>query len=195
MSDPHKELSDFLAELQMESDRGLALIGAAHLDNQLLTLLQCFFNEGSSAEKLLLKGNAPLGTFSARVDACRALGFIDDFEYRELSLIRKVRNEFAHSGHGTSFSTELIVGLCANFKSHLPESVEFPPARYRYTNSVIASASRLFHRPSAAEKQRRQDKVWVDEGFMRWRNAEEEKPPEGQPVIVMTKTPTNKGAL
>jgi mannitol operon repressor len=94
------DLARFLEELQHESDRGLALVGGAVVDDKLRATLAAFFVECSAVAKLIDQGNAPLGAFSARADACLALGLIDDFEYSEINLVRKIRNEFAHGLHG-----------------------------------------------------------------------------------------------
>jgi mannitol operon repressor len=41
--------------------------------------------EGKSASKLIDGFNAPLGTFSARIEAAFAMGILDETEYRELN--------------------------------------------------------------------------------------------------------------
>jgi hypothetical protein len=187
--DDYKELSQFFAELQLESDRGMALVGAAHVDERLLQILQAFFCDEHAANRLLVEGNAPLGTFSARAEACLALGFIDAFEYAEIKLIRKIRNEFAHATHGTSFKTNRIEGLCSSLKSELPDGVNYPNmARARFINSTVSLASRLFHRPEGARKQKRNAKVWVKPEQIRWRGVDEELPPEGMSVITLCQT-------
>ena len=105
------ELNQFFVELQRESDRGLALVGPAHIDEKLLQVLTAFLCHEKASSRLLTEGNSPLGTFSSRTDACLALGFIDEFEYAEISLVRKIRNEFAHTTHGTTFKSPRIAGL------------------------------------------------------------------------------------
>lgn len=185
-SDDYKELNQFFAELQLESNRGLALVSAAHVDERLLQILQAFFCDEHAANRLLVEGNAPLGTFSARAAACLALGFIDEFEYAEIKLIRKIRNEFAHATHGTSFRTSKIEGLCSSLKSKLPDGVKYSNmARARFINSTVSLASRLFHRPEGARQEKRNAKVWVKPEQIRWRRIDEELPPEGEPVIAL----------
>ena len=77
------DLSRFLRELQTESDRGLALVGASVVDDKLgSTLASLFLVDCKATPKLIDGANAPLGTFSSRVDACLALGLVDQFEYR-----------------------------------------------------------------------------------------------------------------
>jgi hypothetical protein len=102
------DLSRFFRELQNESDRGLALVGASVIDDKLRSTLRSFLVDCKAASKLVEGGNAPVGTFSSRIDACLAMGLIEQFESEEITLIRKVRNEFAHGLHGTTFQTEPI---------------------------------------------------------------------------------------
>lgn len=134
-------------------------------------------------------GNAPLGTFSSKIEACYALGLIDEFEYQEIGLIRKIRNEFAHSKHGLSFQTEKIKGYCTSFKAELPQDANYPlnDSRFRFMNSVACIALRLYYRAAWVQKERREPKIWVTADASRWRSTEEELPPEGVPVMVMIK--------
>lgn len=188
--DHAEDLAKFVEELKRESDRGLPLVGAALIDEKLLETLQSFFVEGKSSKKLLTEGNAALGTFSSRVEACYALGLIDEFEYQEISLIRKVRNEFAHAKHGLSFQTEKIKGFCSSLKSDLPEGSGYPvnDPRFRFTNAIVCVVLRFYYRPAWVEKERRELKSWVTSDATMWRSVKDELPPEGMPVIVMAKS-------
>lgn len=123
------DLARFVRELQAETDRGLPLVGAALIDEKLHDTLESFLVKGKSAKKLLSEPYAPLGTFSSRIEACYSLGLIDGFEYREIGLIRKIRNEFAHARHGLSFQNEKITSLCASLESPLPEGSNHPVDR------------------------------------------------------------------
>jgi mannitol operon repressor len=188
-AEDQQDFSRFISELQQETDRGLALVGAALLDDKLANTLRSFFCEGKSAEALLKEGDAPLGTLSSRIELCFALGLIDEFEYQEINLIRKVRNEFAHSKHGTTFQTEKIRSLCSSLKSPLPEGAGYSTKdpRFRFTNSVVALTLRLYYRPEHVAKDRRIHQKWVPDDFTGWRSVDVEKPPEGVPVVVMIK--------
>lgn len=124
--------------------------GAAVLDDKLAATLRAFLVEGKAASQLFEGPNAPIGTFSARTDACFALALIDEDEHAEISLIRKVRNEFAHGLHGTTFQHERIAGYCSGLRSPLPEGADYPTSkpRLRFTNSVISLVTRLYYGPS-----------------------------------------------
>ena len=183
------DLAHFFSELQRETDRGLPLVAAALIDEKLFDALQSFLCLGKAAERLLSGPNAPLGTFSARIEACFALGLIDEFEYQEISLIRKIRNVFAHSKHGLSFGNDKVLGLCTSFKSDLPQGSDYPvnEARFRFMNATVCLVLRLYYRGAWVAQERRQPKVWVAPDQARWRSTTEEKPPAGVPVVAMAK--------
>lgn len=183
------DLASFFSELQRETDRGLPLVAAALIDEKLLDALQSFLCQGKASERLLSEPNAPLGVFSARIDACFALALIDEFEHQEISLIRKIRNVFAHSKHGVSFTNEKVVGLCASLKSNLPEGADHPTndARFRFINATVCLVLRLYYRGAWVAKERRQTKSWVDSDQSRWRSVTDEAPPAGVPVIAICK--------
>ena len=184
-----EDLAKFVEELKRETDRGLPLVAAALIDDKLLETLRAFFCDGPSATKLLDEGNAPLGTFSARAEACFALGLIDDYEYSEITLLRKVRNEFAHAKHGFSFQSPRVQGLCSTLRSNLPEGAGYPinDPRFRFTNAAVAIVLRLYHRPEWVAQERRTTKTWVPLSASEWRSFKDDPPPEGVPVIVMAK--------
>lgn len=182
-----EDLAAFVGELQRESDRGLALVACALIDERLAETLRLFFRETPSTAKLLEEGNAPLGTLSARAEACFALGLIDDYEHSEIALLRKIRNEFTHAKHGVSFATPRIKGLCSSLTSDQPDGASYPVTdpRFRFTNAAVALALRLYHRPDWVALERREAQVWVADDATKWRNVETQAPPRGQPVITI----------
>jgi hypothetical protein len=105
-------LAGFLSEFNRESDRGAALTAAAVLDDRLAEILAAFLADTSSAKELIGGFNAPLGSLAARAAAAHALGLIQDNEFKEITLIRKIRNEFGHSWQGVSLSTGRVADLC-----------------------------------------------------------------------------------
>lgn len=182
------DFSRFLGELQAESDRGLPLVAAALIDEKLCETLKGFFCEGKAADRLLVEGNAPLSSFSSRIDACYALGLIDDFEYLEIGLIRKIRNEFAHARHGLTFSDKLVESLAANFRTPMPEGLDPNAniARAHFTYAAVEMVLRLFYRGKWVAIERRQSRVWVTPEQVRWRWTDRDgPPPEGVAVVTI----------
>jgi DNA-binding MltR family transcriptional regulator len=102
-------------ELKHESDRGVVLVVAAFLDEQLEMLLtRHFIDDPKVAAELLSSGSGPLGTFSSRMKLAYCLDLIHPQQYKDLQTIRKLRNEFAHSHIRVSFESDRIRDLCAN---------------------------------------------------------------------------------
>lgn len=181
-----EDLAQFLQELRRESDRGLALVAAALIDDKLRDVLRSFFCESRTAAKLLDDANAPLGTFSARCEACYALGLIDDDEYFEIGLVRKVRNEFAHAKHGLSFDSPRVQGLCSSLRSPLPEGDGFTTevdSRIRFMNAAVTIVLRIYHRPEWVALERRKPKAWIKPEDLGWRSIKSDPPPEDVPFI------------
>lgn len=185
-----EDLANFVQELKLETDRGLPLVGTAFIDEKLKDTLEAFFISGKSSNRLLNEANAPLGTLSARLEACFALGLINDYEYAEINLLRKVRNEFAHAKHGISFKTEKIAGLCSTLASNLPEGDGFPISdpKFRYINAVVCIVLKLYHRPSWVVQEKRIAKNYGNENDGKWISMKEQRPPEGTPIITYVET-------
>lgn len=92
--------ADFLAvvaKFDGESDRGAVLVCSSYLEDLLKQLLRTNLKEGEGLRELFDGINPPLGSFSARIAACHAMGLIDERMRRDLHIVRKIRNEFAHN--------------------------------------------------------------------------------------------------
>jgi hypothetical protein len=99
-----EEFAQFLVEFSSESDRAAVVLGAAKLDLLLYQLLQRFLLPSPSTRDELLDAEGVLGTFSARINAAQRLGLITVSFARDLHLIRKIRNSFAHEITSSSLS-------------------------------------------------------------------------------------------
>lgn len=155
--------SGFLKEFQNETDRGAALVGAALLDKQLLDLLKSHLLKKKESSELLEGGTAPLGTFSARIKACYCIGLITDLEHKELQLIRKIRNEFAHHTHGLTFQAEKVAALCGQLHDRMPDAKEKNierTVRAKYIDAVIFTSMALWYRPQHAGKYKVGQREW-----------------------------------
>jgi hypothetical protein len=96
-------------QFRVESDRAAAIVSAAMLENALSALLRKRLIPASSPERSLLDGDrTALGTFASKIDAAFQLGLISRFLARDLHLIRKVRNDFAHDPLHLTFETPTV---------------------------------------------------------------------------------------
>jgi DNA-binding MltR family transcriptional regulator len=100
-ADMQSEASGVSKSLTSESDRGLALIAAAYFDATLRRMLLAHFEStGQKSGKLidpLFEGFGPLSSFSSKIGVCYAFNLIGYTLAKDLHLIRKIRNDFAHS--------------------------------------------------------------------------------------------------
>ena len=105
----------YLDLLGKESDRGKVLISTGFLEEQLKDVLLAYLLDKPQAADLVTGSYAPLGTFSARIAACYLLGLISEVEHHDLTLLRRIRNDFAHDIH-TSFETPGIIDRCKQLR-------------------------------------------------------------------------------
>lgn len=106
-----------LSELEAESDRGAGLIAVAWVDDALGHLLRQHFVDDDAADALLI-GDVPLATFSAKIKMAYALGCISKEMVDDLTLLRKVRNEFAHDRTDIKFTKPSIKDRCNSIKAN-----------------------------------------------------------------------------
>lgn len=155
----------YLDLLHKESDRGKVLISTGFIEEQLKDVLQAFMLKGKVATELLTSANAPLGTFSSRISACYALGLISDDEHNDLTLVRRIRNDFAHDIH-TTFETPNVVDRCRqlrlkahDYTSEKMGDVVVAPAG-QFTTAAISLIMNLTNRPHYVGLKRRTYGDW-----------------------------------
>ncbi len=101
-------LNELTRMLRSLDDRGLVLSLAAFAEDALGLLLREFMIPSEATKQLLEGFNAPLGTFSARIKACLALGLLTKDQYSDLEHLRKIRNEFAHHWREIGLSSHSV---------------------------------------------------------------------------------------
>lgn len=117
------------AEFAGASDRAAAIVAAAILDDALQDLLKCAMVGEALKESDVFRPGQQLGSFSTRVKLAHLLGLIDESEKRRLSLVARVRNDFAHLASDLSFATPSVADRCRELAPP-PELVpprEVPP--------------------------------------------------------------------
>lgn len=110
------EILKFKMELNKETDRGCALMAAAFLDENLKDMLKAKFIDDTDSFKTLFTGTGGMATFSSRIELSYLLGYISPQVRSHLNIIRRIRNDFAHSMEIISFETESISNRCRNLK-------------------------------------------------------------------------------
>jgi DNA-binding MltR family transcriptional regulator len=102
--DGHHWCDFFEREVQSESQRAMAILSVAILDEALTCLLRTTLLPCTSSTDPLFDGSyAPLGSFSTKIDFANRMGLITPDVSQSLHLVRRIRNEFAHNIASCSF--------------------------------------------------------------------------------------------
>ena len=107
--------------LSKESDRGVVLISASFLEEALEALIRARFSirhtKSKSSINPLFDSFGPLSSFSAKLKICYAMDLIGEWMYRDLEIVRKLRNDFAHSVGIARFDLPEVVQLTKKLKA------------------------------------------------------------------------------
>lgn len=112
----------FIEQLKDQSERAQAIVAAAALDDVAKRLIEVVVVNKRIARRLVGHSNAPLGTFSARIDALYAFRVISRDQWKVLNTIREIRNKFAHEVNW-SFSEESTRDKCLSLHQ---EAIVYP---------------------------------------------------------------------
>ena len=137
-----KRFRNVRSELAKESDRGVALYATAYIDTELEQLLKKKLIGSEKYLKEILSFNGPLGNFSSKIKLSYSLGLINKVMMDDINILRKIRNEFAHSDEAISFDTQNIKDLCCNLQLNVKE--ESAPSRSKFINVVAGIAGLLY---------------------------------------------------
>ena len=86
------------------SDRSCVIVAASIIDHLLSEVLRAFLVPCANSQDTFFDGpTAPLGNFSSRIDFAHRLGLLGPQSAKDLHIIRKMRNEQAHSVEGRTF--------------------------------------------------------------------------------------------
>jgi hypothetical protein len=98
-----------LKEFIKESDRAAVILIAAVIDEKLTTILKSKLIPVPTSDDNFFDGvNAPISTFSSKIDLSFRLGLISAKLCRDIHLIRKIRNFFAHDIYGCNFENGMV---------------------------------------------------------------------------------------
>jgi hypothetical protein len=105
-------------EFKNETDRGAVVLTASLMENALTNVLKKYLTPStSSQDELFDSPMAPFSTFGSKIQIAQRLGLISVRLSRDLNLIKKMRNEFAHNVHGSSLESGKIKDLLTNLVS------------------------------------------------------------------------------
>ena len=102
----------YFRSLFKESDRGAVLISATRLEEKLELLHRTYIEQKVAEPRKVLeelfRPYAPLSSFSAKIQLAYAYGLIDEADYGDLNVLRRVRNDGAHTSVEFSLETQEV---------------------------------------------------------------------------------------
>lgn len=107
-----EQLNSTFAEIFKQSDRAAAIVSGGILEEILQRMITSFMLPHPNVAKNIFDGVAPISTFAAKIELSYHLGLINIKEYEDLNLIKKIRNQFAHSIKEITFDTDSIKDRC-----------------------------------------------------------------------------------
>jgi hypothetical protein len=126
-----EKLINIRTELQAQTDRGAAIIGAAIIEDFLTDALKNRLILTADVSRRLFshEANGPLADFSAKINIAFAVGLIEADQRADLHNTRRIRNRFAHTPEPLDFSDKKIATWCFQFRT-IKEHTRSPRERY-----------------------------------------------------------------
>lgn len=76
-----------VTELQQQTDRGVAIVGVAWIEEALVAAIQAFLEKDKSAWDGLFRKSGPLSSLSAKIDLARLLGMTSNAITADLHIL------------------------------------------------------------------------------------------------------------
>ncbi|WP_164093432.1 hypothetical protein [Stenotrophomonas maltophilia] len=111
ISKRNDELLEMMSYTKDESDRGIALIIAAHIEECLRRILESVLVDSPETKSLFEGPYAPFGSLSGKTQAAFVMGLLTRSERDRIDAVRRVRNVFAHQA-SASFEHPDIIKIC-----------------------------------------------------------------------------------
>jgi hypothetical protein len=111
-----------ISEMESLPDRAAGIVGATILESRLGDRLKrdtadFTINGKFTLHQRMFNHSGPLGSFSAQIHLGFMLRIYDEQAWRDLDIIRGIRNDFAHRAGVGSFDTGSVRDRCSNLKA------------------------------------------------------------------------------
>lgn len=119
-----------------ESPRAKVILSACYLDELLRELIEISLKPKKQKNDNLLDGpQAPLSSFSSKIELTNRLNLISNDVATSLNLIRKIRNEFAHKITDCNFNNDKITRW--NTELHKLNDIATEEKRQQFSNGSL----------------------------------------------------------
>lgn len=113
-----EKLNRFTNLIRKQEDQAMVLSLATFLEDTLGRLLIAYFRTCKATKDLVEGFNAPLGTFGSRIKAVYAFGLVTDEQFKDMEVLRKIRNQFAHNWEGVTLEQNDIQSLIGQLSGY-----------------------------------------------------------------------------
>lgn len=108
--------TEAVRELFKSSDRAAAIMAATIVENRLTAAIKHRFNPHVAVQKEMFRSSGPLGSFSAKIKLAYLMGICSERAFKDLEVMKDIRNRFAHHIDIKDFNSQRIADWCKNFQ-------------------------------------------------------------------------------
>jgi len=129
-------------ELEAQTDRGVAIVGVAWVEEALTAALESFLVKDKAAWARLFRKSGPLSSLASKIDLSRLLDMTSKAVASDLHILREVRNEFAHAildknNAAISFTTPRVKDRCLALRTVAHEKHRAPKSAFIRACAVL----------------------------------------------------------
>ena len=111
-------LNRFMRLIGEQDERAMVLSLATFIEDTLGRLLLAYFRDCKATRELVEGFSAPLGTLGSRIKAVYAVGLVTEDQFRDMEILRKIRNQFAHNWEGVSLQRNDIAAMVGQLSGY-----------------------------------------------------------------------------
>lgn len=137
-------LNRFMTIIKRQDERALVLSFATFVEDTLGRLLVAYFRNCKATKELVVGSSAPLGTLGTRIKAVFAFGLVTEQQYKDMEILRKVRNQFAHNWEGVSLERNDIAAMVGQLSGYTFTGISDSQGRQRLVETMESCCVELF---------------------------------------------------
>lgn len=131
-------LNRFMRLIGKQDERAMVLSLATFIEDTLGRLLLAYFRDCKATRELIEGFSAPLGTLGSRIKAVYAVGLVTEEQFKDMEILRKIRNQFAHNWEGVSLERNDIAAMVGQLSGY---SFDGDPAQSAGKDRLLGTLS------------------------------------------------------
>lgn len=129
---------EIIDELHNASDRTLAIIGSALVENYLTDAIKRRLRQHANAANQLFQPTGAVGAFRSKVCLGFLMGIYEESIFDDLNRVATMRNDFAHKAEPLKFETPKIASQCSALSIVEPQVVSLHSEK-RFTGTGLVT--------------------------------------------------------